>query len=71
MIDMTIKIPEFNQKAIDIHSHFNHGSRFDCPEDEIHVRSFDFLESAYGSDNNEEVQNMIDQAIDKINDARY
>ena len=26
MFDMTIKIPEFNRKAIDIHSHFNHGA---------------------------------------------
>ncbi len=25
MSDMTIKIPEFKRKAIDIHSHFNHG----------------------------------------------
>ena len=38
---------EFQHSPIDIHSHFNHGSRFDCPEDEIHVRSFDFLESKY------------------------
>ena len=38
---------EFQHSPIDIHSHFNHGSEFDCPEDETHIRSFDFLESAY------------------------
>lgn len=32
---------------IDIHSHFNHGSRFDCPEDVSHLRSLDFVESVY------------------------
>ena len=38
---------EFGHSPIDIHSHFNHGSCFDCPEDEIHVRGFDFLEGVY------------------------
>ena len=37
----------FQHSPIDIHSHFNHGSRFDCPEDELHVRGFDFLEKSY------------------------
>ena len=40
---------EFEHSPIDIHSHFNHGSRFDCPENEIHVRNFDFLEGVYRS----------------------
>jgi predicted TIM-barrel fold metal-dependent hydrolase len=38
---------EFEHSPIDIHSHFNHGSRFDCPEDESHLRNFAFLESVY------------------------
>ncbi|MBQ3591403.1 MAG: amidohydrolase [Clostridia bacterium] len=28
---------------IDIHSHFNHGSPYDCPENPLHIRSFDFV----------------------------
>ena len=40
-------LPEFAHSPIDIHSHFNHGSPFDCPEDEIHLRGMDFLESVY------------------------
>ena len=43
----SIKQLRFRHTPIDIHSHFNHGSRFDCPEDDIHVRNFNFLESAY------------------------
>ena len=38
---------ELQHSPIDIHSHFNHGSRFDCPEEESHLRSFAFLESVY------------------------
>lgn len=37
----------FTHDPIDIHSHFNHGSQFDCPEDEIHFRGLDFVESVY------------------------
>jgi predicted TIM-barrel fold metal-dependent hydrolase len=37
----------FEHSPIDIHSHFNHGSPFDCPEDEIHIRGMDFLEGVY------------------------
>ena len=32
---------------IDIHSHFNHGAHFDCPEDVSHLRSLNFVESVY------------------------
>lgn len=38
---------EFEHSPIDIHSHFNHGSRFDCPEEESHLRGLDFLEGVY------------------------
>lgn len=38
---------EFEHSPIDIHSHFNHGSPFDCPEEEIHLRGINFLESVY------------------------
>ena len=38
---------KFDHSPIDIHSHFNHGSRFDCPEDDSHIRSMDFVEDVY------------------------
>lgn len=37
----------FAHSPIDIHSHFNHGAQFDCPEDETHLRGMDFLEAVY------------------------
>jgi predicted TIM-barrel fold metal-dependent hydrolase len=37
----------FQHSPIDIHSHFNHGSRFDCPEEESHLRGLDFVEGVY------------------------
>ena len=37
----------FDHSPIDIHSHFNHGARFDCPEEESHLRGIDFLEGVY------------------------
>lgn len=37
----------FLHEPIDIHSHLNHGSPFDCPEDETHLRSMEFVESVY------------------------
>jgi len=40
-------LPDFTHRPIDIHSHFNHGSIFDCPEDEVHIREIDFIESVY------------------------
>ena len=39
----------FAHEPIDIHSHFNHGSPFDCPDDESHLRSLEFVESVYTS----------------------
>ena len=44
---MSIIIPEFTHAPIDIHSHFNHGSPFDCPEKPTHLRSLEFLKSEY------------------------
>ena len=38
---------KFSHAPIDIHSHFNHGSPFDCPETEVHLRSYEFLRSVY------------------------
>ena len=38
---------EFEHSPIDIHSHLNHGSRFDCPDDESHLRGLDFVEGVY------------------------
>ena len=37
----------FAHSPIDIHSHLNHGSRFDCLEEESHLRSMDFVEGVY------------------------
>ena len=42
-----VSLPNFTHIPIDIHSHFNHGSQFDCPEDEIHIRGLDYVESVY------------------------
>ena len=36
-------IPEFSHPPIDIHSHFNHGSPFDCPQAPIHNRTLEFV----------------------------
>ena len=47
MFKNTISLPDFTHSPIDIHSHINHGSKFDCEEDDIHVRNLDFLESTY------------------------
>ena len=38
---------KFDHSPIDIHSHFNHGSRFDCPDDDSHLRGINFLEDVY------------------------
>ena len=32
---------------IDIHSHFNHGSPFDCPETMVHIHGLDWIEDIY------------------------
>lgn len=34
-------------EIIDIHSHFNIGSKFDCPETEIHKRNYSFMIDDY------------------------
>ena len=46
-----ISLPDFTHSPIDIHSHFNHGSIFDCSGDERHIREFDFFESVYHNAN--------------------
>ena len=38
---------KFTHAPIDIHSHFNHGSPFDCRETKPHLRSLKFLRSVY------------------------
>ncbi len=38
-------IPEFSHPPIDIHSHFNHGSPFDCPQAPIHNRTLEFMKA--------------------------
>lgn len=45
--DNFLDFTKFTHAPIDIHSHFNHGSPFDCPENEAHLRSFEFLSSVY------------------------
>jgi predicted TIM-barrel fold metal-dependent hydrolase len=45
---MSIMMPEFSHPPIDIHSHFNHGSPFDCPQTPIHYRTLEFIKTNYG-----------------------
>lgn len=42
-----ITLPDFERAPIDIHSHFNHGSPCDCPENAVHRRGIDFVEEVY------------------------
>lgn len=44
---MSISMPEFSHAPIDIHSHFNHGSTFDCPQSPVHNRTLEFLKTNY------------------------
>ena len=46
-----LSLPKLTHSPIDIHSHFNHGSEFDCPETAIHIRGIDFVESVYQKTN--------------------
>ena len=34
-------------KIIDIHTHTDYGTPYDCPETELHKRNFDFLMEEY------------------------
>ncbi len=47
MDQSTTLLPNFTHSPIDVHSHFNHGSKFDCPETEAHIRDINFIESVY------------------------
>ena len=51
MSQVAINLPEFSHAPIDTHSHFNHGSKYDCPDDVIHARSYEFVEAAYRNAN--------------------
>lgn len=42
-----IQFSEFSHPPIDIHSHFNHGSPFDCPQAPIHNRTLEFMKANY------------------------
>lgn len=44
---MSVSIPDFSHATIDIHSHFNHGSPFDCPQTPIHNRTLEFIKTDY------------------------
>lgn len=44
---MSLSIPDFRHCPIDIHSHFNHGSPFDCPQTPIHNRTLAFMKANY------------------------
>lgn len=44
---MPFSIPDFSHPPIDIHSHFNHGSPFDCPQTPIHKRTLEFIKADY------------------------
>ena len=47
MLEQYSYLTNATRPPIDIHSHFNHGSPFDCRETEEHLRSFEFLRSVY------------------------
>lgn len=42
-----IQFPDFSHPSIDIHSHFNHGAPFDCPQLAIHNRTLEFMKANY------------------------
>ena len=42
-----ITVPNFSHAPIDMHSHFNHGSPFDCAETKTHLRGIEYLEGVY------------------------
>lgn len=42
-----MELLSFSKNAIDIHSHFNHGSPYDASENEFHYRNLSFLKSEY------------------------
>lgn len=44
---MSVTMPAFSHPPIDIHSHFNHGSPFDCPQTPVHNRSLEFMKANY------------------------
>ena len=46
-LDHFFELTKIQHAPVDIHSHFNHGSPFDCPETEAHLRSIKFLSSVY------------------------
>lgn len=47
MNNNSITLPSFTHSPIDVHSHFNHGSVFDCPENQAHLRGIEFVEDVY------------------------
>ena len=47
MCQSNIFLADMTHAPIDVHSHFNHGTRFDCAENEINACGIDFIESVY------------------------
>ncbi len=44
---MAIQFPEFSHAPIDIHSHFNHGSPYDTPQTQAHIRDLAYIKADY------------------------
>ena len=44
---MAIQLPVFSHAPIDIHSHFNHGSPCDTPQNMTHIRDLEFVKAGY------------------------
>jgi hypothetical protein len=44
---MAIQLPVFSHAPIDIHSHFNHGSPCDTPQNLTHIRDLEFVKAGY------------------------
>ena len=42
-----LSVLNISHMPIDIHSHFDHGTPYDCPEDALHFRGLAYVESVY------------------------
>ena len=44
---MPVTLPDFFHTPIDIHSHFNHGSPYDTPQTQAHIRDLAYIKADY------------------------
>lgn len=53
--ETVVSLLNFSHMPIDVHSHFDHGTPYDCPEDELHFRGLAYVESVYRNANVKQV----------------